>query len=178
MCRTAKDTQLGTEGERFAFDRVGVQPRERMGLPAVTSTLQEYGPVLAIAWWDKDYQEPIYPVTNLELADEACYWYAKRFRIETFFSDQKSRGFNLHKSHLAAPDRLARMLIATCLAYVRIIYLRVIAKQNEWVKIIHRPDRYGLSLSQLGLILLDHLLNEPLSIPVAFHMPWLATSVR
>jgi hypothetical protein len=51
VCRTAKDTQLGTEGERFAFYKVGVQPGERIGLPAVTFTLQEYGPVLAIAWW-------------------------------------------------------------------------------------------------------------------------------
>lgn len=31
--------------------------------------------------------------------------YAKRFRIETFFSDQKSRGFHLHKSHLSDPVR-------------------------------------------------------------------------
>ena len=27
--------------------------------------------------------------------EEARYWYAKRLRIETFFSDQKSRGFHL-----------------------------------------------------------------------------------
>ena len=178
VCRTAKDIQLGAEGEQFAFYQVGVQPGERMGLPGVTFTLQEYGPVLAIAWWNEDYTEPIYLVTNMELADEACYWYAKRFHIETFFSDQKSRGFNLHKSHLATPDRLARLLIATCLAYVWIIYLGVIAKRDEWVKIIHRPDRCDLSLFQLGLLLLDHFLNEHLSIPVAFHMPTLAKSVR
>jgi hypothetical protein len=178
VCRTARDIRLRAEGEQFAFYEVGVQPRERMGLPGVTFTRQEYGPVLAIAWWDEDYKEPIYLVTNMELADEACYWYAKRFRIETFFSDQKSRGFNLHKSHLAAPDRLARLLIATCLAYVWIIYLGVIAKRDEWVKIIHRPDRCDLSLFQLGLLLLDHFLNKHLSIPVAFHMPRLAKSVR
>ena len=47
-------------------------------------------------------------------ADEACRLYAKRFRIETFFSDQKSRGFHLHQSHLADPTRLARLLMAAC----------------------------------------------------------------
>jgi len=31
-----------------------------------------YGPVLAIAWWDRGYVEPIYLITNLELVDEAC----------------------------------------------------------------------------------------------------------
>jgi hypothetical protein len=38
--------------------------------------------------------------------------------IETFFSDQKSRGFNLHKSHVSDPARLARLLIAACLACI------------------------------------------------------------
>jgi hypothetical protein len=177
-CRTAKNTQLGTEGERFSFHEVGVQPGERIGLPHVTFTLQDYGPVLAIAWWEVGYKEPIYLVTNMELVEEACYWYAKRSRIETFFSDQKSRGFNLHKSHISDPARLARLMIAACLAYIWIIYLGVIAKRDDWVKIIHRADRCDLSLFQLGLNLLDHFLNEHLPIPVAFQMPHLAESVR
>ncbi len=36
---------------------------------------------------------------------------------------------------------------------------------------IHPTDRCGLSLFQPGLVLLDHLLNEDLPIPVAFHPP-------
>ena len=95
----------------------------------------------------------------------------------TFFSDQKSRGFNLHKSHIADPARLARLMIAACLAYIWIIYLGVIAKRDDWVQVIHRTDRCDLSLFQLGLRLLEHFLNEHLPIPVAFDMP-LAESVR
>jgi len=178
VCRTAKDIQLGVEGERFSFDEIGVQPGECIRLAGVTFTLQNYGPVLAVAWWGWGYQEPIYLVTNLELADEACYWYRRRYRIETLFSDQKSRGFNLHKSHIADPKRLARLMIAACLAYIWIIHLGVVAKQDGWVPIIHRTDRCDLSLFQLGLNLLDHVLNECLPIPVAFHMPRLAESVR
>jgi hypothetical protein len=44
-CRTAKDIQLGVQSERFALDEVGVQPGECLGLPGVTFTLQDYGPV-------------------------------------------------------------------------------------------------------------------------------------
>jgi len=151
---------------------------ELISLPKVTFTRQAYGPIHAIAWWKKGYKEPLYLITNLELAEEACYWYAKRFRIKTFFSDQKSRGFNLHKSHLSDPVRLARLMIAACLAYIWIIYLGVVAKRDGWVKIIHRTDRCDLSLFQLGLNLLEHFLNERLPIPVAFPMPDLAKSVR
>jgi len=178
VCRTAKNAQLGAEGDTFSFHEVGVQPGECIGLPDVTFTLQAYGPVQAVAWWEARYEEPIYLVTNMELAEEACYWYAKRYRIETFFSDQKSRGFNLHRSHISDPARLARLLIAACLAYIWIIYLGVIAKRDDWVKVIHRADRCDLSLFQLGLNLLDHFLDEHIHIPVAFQMPRLAESVR
>jgi hypothetical protein len=178
VCRTAKDIQLGAEGDRFSFQEVIVQPGECIDLPDVTFTLQDYGPVLAIAWWEAGYEEPIYLVTNMELVEEACHWYRKRFRIETFFSDQKSRGFNLHKSHISDPERLARLLIAACLAYIWIIYLGVIAKRDDWVSIIHRSDRCDLSLFQLGLNLLEHFLNEHLFIPVGFQMPYLPESVR
>jgi hypothetical protein len=34
----------------------------------------------------------------MDAAEEACRYYQKRFRIETFFSDQQSRGFHIHKS--------------------------------------------------------------------------------
>jgi len=178
VCRTAKNVQLGVEGERFAAHEVDVQPGECIGLPGVTFTLQDYGPVLAIAWWESGCKEPIYLVTNMEQVKDACAWYVKRFRIETFFSDEKSRGFNLHKSHLSNPQRLARLMIAACLAYIWIVYLGVIAVRDGWVKIIHRTDRCDLSLFQLGLNLLEHFLNEHLPIPVAFQMPHLLESVR
>ena len=91
--------------------------------------------------------------------------------IETFFSDQKSRGFHLHQRHLSDPARLTRLLLAACLAYLWIIYLGALAHQDTWVRRIHRTDRCDLSLFQLGFVLLDHLLNEALPLPVAFRPP-------
>ena len=171
VCRTAKNTQLLEDGDWFSFKEIAVQPGNCIGLEQVRFTEKAYGPVLAIAWWAVDYKQPIYLVSNLDLVGEACYWYARRFRIETFFSDQKSRGFHLHKSHIADPSRLTRLMIAACLAYIWIIYLGAIAKQQGWLSIIHRRHRCDLSLFQLGLILLEHFLDEQLPIPVAFEMP-------
>ena len=168
VCRTASNAILNVEGEEFSFKSLSLHPGEQISLPEVLFTRQNYGPVHAIAWWRKGYLEPIYLVTNLELIEEACHWYAKRFRIETFFSDQKSRGFNLHKSHLAAPSRICRLMIASCLAYVWMIYLGTVAQKTGLDKTIHRTDRCDLSLFQLGLRLLDHFLNLGKAIPVAF----------
>jgi hypothetical protein len=171
VCRTAKNRLVNDDGDQFALGEIHLQPGDCLSLPDVLVTQDEYGPVLVVAWWRKDAQEPIYLVSNMTLAEEACYWYGKRFRIETFFSDQKSRGFHLQKSHIADPERMSRLLIAACLAYIWVIYLGIIAKRDQWVAIIHRTDRCDLSLFQLGLDLLEHFLNDSLPIPVAFQIP-------
>jgi hypothetical protein len=172
VCRTGCTLTAAYEGETFRLDTLGwwIKPGTLVDLPAVLLTRDSYGPIRLICCWAKGYQEPLYLVTNMASADEACRMYAKRFRIETFFSDQKSRGFHLHKSHLSDPTRLSRLLIAACLAYIWIVYLGSVCVKDGWVCMIHRSDRCDLSLFQLGLRLLDHLLNEGLSVPVAFHI--------
>jgi hypothetical protein len=168
VCRTAKDIVLTEAEEEFT---VGAGAAAGTHRPAGGGfTRARYGPVQVVAWWAKGEAHPIFLVTNLELAQEACWWYKKRFRIETFFSDQKSRGFHLHQSHRDDPDRLATLMIAAGLAYLWIVYLGRYAQQTGWNKVIHRTDRCDLSLFQLGLDLLEHFLNEGLPIPVAFQM--------
>jgi hypothetical protein len=115
-----------------------------------------------------DLKEPLYLVSNLPLDEDPCQWYRLRFTIETFFSDQKSRGFHLHKSHLSDPERIAQLMIATCLAYLWIIYLGNLAQRHGLYRIIHRTDRCDLSLFQLGLRLLDYYLNQEAAIPTSF----------
>ena len=170
VCRTAKNTQMYEEDLPFSFCDLLLQPGELISVPDVSFTRQGYGPVNVIAWWERGYQNPIFLVTNLDLPDEACDWYKKRFRIETFFSDQKSRGFHLHKSHLADPVRLGTLMIAACLAYLWIIYLGLTALREDWVSLIHRSDRCDWSLFRLGLALLDYFLNEDVPISVSFSL--------
>lgn len=167
-CRTASNAILYDGEEEFSFQDLILKPGMCLAMEAVTFTRQRYGPVLAVAWWRSDYQEPIYLVSNMDLVEEVCMWYKKRFRIETFFSDQKSRGFHLHKSHLADPKRLAHLMVAACLAYIWVVYLGTQAMQSHYLPLIHRTDRCDLSLFQLGLRLLEHLLDFDLPIPIAF----------
>jgi hypothetical protein len=65
---------------------------------------------------------------------------------------------------------LERLMIAACLTYIWIIYLGVICLDDGWNRQIHRTDRCDLSLFQLGMDLLEHLLNENLPIPVTFRL--------
>jgi len=166
-CRTSSNTIL-YDGEEFSFQDRILRPGMCLSIQEVAFTRQRYGPVLAVAWWRKNYQEPIYLVSNLDLVEEVCHWYQRRFKIETFFSDQKSRGFNLHKSHLSNPTRLAKLMLAACLAYLWIIYLGVQAFSQNLLALIHRTDRCDLSLFQLGLRVLEHFLDFNQPIPVSF----------
>src|SRR5215216_5404685 len=77
---------------------------------------------------------------------------------------------HLHKSHISESTRLARLLMAACLAYIWIVYLGALCEQDGWVRIIHRGDRCDHSLFQLGLRLLAYFLKEDVMIPVAFYI--------
>lgn len=173
VCRTAKNTTLYWEGEPFRFD--AMIPHCDRGdyfiAPGALFTRKKYGPVNAITWWRKDCKEPIHLITNIESPEEACSWYAKRFRIETFFRDQKSQGFQIHKSHISIPHRLAHLLIPACLAYYWVIYLGVGAIHTGLSKVIHRKSRIDLSLFQMGLSLLDFMVSRGLRIPIGFLAP-------
>ena len=92
----------------------------------VMFTNKRYGPVNVMVYWEDGHVAPIYLVTNMESADDTIRYYSKRFRIETFFSDQKSRGFGIGKSHISDPVRLSRLMIAACLAYIWMIFMGTI----------------------------------------------------
>jgi len=171
-CRTAQSTVARWDGETFRLDTLGAcsKPGTLIVLQEVQITRDAYGPVMVLCCWAKGYQEPLYLVSNMDAAEEACRYYQKRFRIETFFSDQKSRGFHIHKSHMSDPQRLSRLLIAACLAYIWIVYLGALCETEGWRERIHRRKRCDLSLFQLGLRMLEHFLNEELPIPVQFHV--------
>jgi len=172
VCRTGISMTATWEGETCRLDTLGtcIKAGTRIALQEVFFPAEAYGPIMLLCCWAKGYQEPLYLISNMTSAEEACQLHGKRFRIETFFSDQKSRGFHLHKSHLSTQERLSRLLMAACLAYIWVVSLGAVCEQDGWVPLIHRGDRCDLSLFQMGLPLLDHLLNEDLSIPVAFHI--------
>jgi Transposase DDE domain len=171
-CRTAQSTVATWEGVTFRLDTLGAcsTPGTLIALQEVQFTRDAYGPVMVLSCWAKGYQEPLYLVSNMDTAEEACRYYQKRFRIETFFSDQKSRGFHIHQSHISDPQRLSRLLIAACLAYIWIVYLGSLCEKEGWGRIIHRSDRCDLSLFQLGLRLLEYVINENLPILVQFYV--------
>lgn len=171
VCRTANNVCLYEDEHEFRFTDLGLRRGDYTEIENVTFTQTKHTGVSAIAVWKAAYAEPLYLVTNMQLGQEALYYYQRRFCIETFFSDQKSRGFHLADSHLREPVRLERLLIASCLAYVWMICLGVLVEATGQVSVVHRKKRCDLSLFQLGLLWLEHALNQGLQLWVPFRLP-------
>lgn len=157
------------EGEKsqaigaYPLARGQVFHREQVGFTQEASLILNL-----IGWWSSRYEDPIFLVTNLPNAYQACRYYRRRFQIETFFSDQKSRGFQIDKSHLSDPARLSRLLIAAFLAYIWMICLGlwvVATKRTGW---IDRTDRIDKSLFRLGLDWIKHALKRKLDLEPLF----------
>jgi hypothetical protein len=171
VCRTAPNLLMRVEGQSFTIGAMAPERGDLLGVRPAYVTAKQYGPVSVLAVWETAYEEPIYLVTNLVDLKAALGLYRKRAHIETFFSDQKSRGFQMHKSHLSEPTRLMRLLLASCLAYIWLVYLGVCALRDGWLKRLHRQDRCDLSLFRLGLRLLARCLKDDIPIPEGFLVP-------
>ncbi len=171
VCRTAPNLLMTVHERERQIAALAPTRGELLAVRPAWITAERYGPVAILAIWEQAYEEPIYLVTNMLDLDAALAAYRKRAHIETFFSDQKSRGFHIHKSHLRDPARLTRLLIASCLAYLWIVYLGVCALCDGWRKRLHRQDRCDLSLFRLGLRLRARCLKDDSAIPDGLLVP-------
>ena len=171
VCRTALNLLMTVEGRQFHISAMAPKRGEKLAVRPAWFTAEEYGPISILAVWEAAYEEPLYLVTNMSNLEAALALYRQRAHIETFFSDQKSRSFHLHKSHLCDPIRLTRLLIAACLAYLWLVYLGVCALRDGWLKRLHRQERCDLSLFRRGLRLLARCLKEAIPIPAGLLVP-------
>jgi hypothetical protein len=171
VCRTATTITVSAHDRVFTVGDLPLARGEAVALANVHLTAERYGPVLLLGLWDADQEAPIYLITSLADAELAADWYRLRFRIECMFADHKSRGFHIHKSHLRQPERVARLLVATSLAYLWVHALAMFADQHGWLERFHRRARCDLSLFQIGVRALRYALREGLRVPVSFQLP-------
>ena len=171
--RTAKNIIVRTQAEGLgqALADLAPLPGQDKFLKDVYFTQLEIGPVNIAIIWHQTNQVHIYLVTDAETLEQTQSWYRRRFKIETLFSDTKSRGFRLDKSGIRHPERMVRLLIAVFLAYIWMIYLGTLVICQQQLDLITQTDRFVDSLFQLGRAYLDRILEEGWLIPVSVALP-------
>jgi hypothetical protein len=159
VLRTSKNTLITEdEWDEFKLDSVCIEQGEHFFLEDIGFTKKKFTANIFI-WHGKGHKKPLYLVTNLDYEKEIKAVYKKRFKIEPFFRDQKSKGFNIHKSGLSDPKRLERLLMGTCLAYIFAIMAATKAYKSVFYKEIAGDDKEVLSLFQLGYRFILHLVD-------------------
>jgi len=165
-CRTSLDVKVFYQGKWVALKDLPLQDGEECFFPHVLFTeSSQVGPANIAAVWNKKEGCHWFIVTNCGTLAETQKWYEKRFTIETLFSDIKGRGFNVNKTRLFKPDRVSRLLMAVAIADLLTVFLGVELILSGKLERMVRTDAFYYSLFQLGLIYLDHLLNECLGFP-------------
>lgn len=160
VLRTRKDMIAEESSDCFCLKSLGTGQQEYLFIPGILITQQQYGPVNLLVWHSRKYKDALYLLTNLDFAGQISGYYKKRFTIETFFSDQKTKGFQLHRSKIEDPERLATLLIAACLAYIFLLLVALQAYRQNLLLQIHRKDRCDLSLFTIGKRALEYLIDQ------------------
>ena len=160
VLRTGAQVQIEEyEGEVFKVGNVVLESGSDLFFEDVRFTKKRYGPVNLLIWHGDQYEDSIFLVTNLDFNLEIQQFYIKRFKIEPFFRDQKSKGFHIQRSGLRDPRRIEKLLIATCLAYVLSIMASTKASKSKFYDRTARTDGDFLSLFQLGKIFIEVLVD-------------------
>ena len=164
VVRTSKSAKFNQAGIKVALPKKMKEGQTEYWYD-VDFTDEYYGPLTLAAWRYPGKQEIFYLLSshkNIQFIKE-CY--KKRQIIETFFSDLKTKGFHLQKSHISDLRRLGNLTIVACLSYIWVVLLGNYALNQGLNKMFHRTERCDLSLLQLGFRYLEYLINNELRLP-------------
>ncbi len=151
VLRTSKNAKItDSSAEEFIPQSVCLSPGEDLFFEDIYFTKKKWLTHLLV-WHGKGHKKPLYLVTNLDFTPEIKQFYKKRFKIEPFFRDLKSKGFHIQRSGLRDPKRLSRLLIAACLAYVLCIMASTKACKSKFYSLIVEDDGDSVSIFQVGL---------------------------
>jgi len=160
VLRTAKNTILeNTDGEQYTPSSVAIKPGDSLFIENLYFNNEQYGAVNVLFWHGKGYEEPLFLVTNIDDGYLVQSYYIKRFLIETFFRDIKSKGFNIQKSGLRDPKKLSRLVMCCCFAFIFGILSGVKARKSKFYDFVCEQYEKSLSLFQLGLNFMRKLVD-------------------
>jgi len=169
VLRTAKNIIITPQGQAcYKLEELYPAAQEKFFFaPQVWFKTELYGPVNVLCWHDQTrYKDPIYLVTNLELPQMAAHYYRKRASIETLFGDIKSRGFSIHRTKVADPERLSALLMLVCIAYILTFsFGNQVSRLDSVSRFCRKERRDELSIFSLGLNALDYFMDFNIKIP-------------
>ena len=164
VVRTARNAKFTKKGYPLNLPRK-LKPGESKFISNTDFTQDYYGPVNVLVCQLDNKKETLFLITNHHSSCITKQIYKQRQKIETFFSDLKTKGFYLHKSHISDLKRLGNLMISACIGYIWVVLLGEYSLYKGINAIFHRTERCDLSLLQLGFRYIEHMINNNLKFP-------------
>ena len=160
VLRTSSKVLLrDAEGECFRPSEVFVEVGQGLFLESLRMGKGTYGPVNMLVWHGKGHGSPLYLVTDKDDLGVVAPSYIRRFYIETFFRDIKSMGYHINRSRIRSPEKLSRLVMCCCLAYILTIMSGIKCKKSVVYEIVVSGAKGALSLFQIGLRFIRKLVD-------------------
>jgi len=136
---------------KTAYEAAGMGPGQLIHWEqaAFTEKHQRAGLTLTVHWGEGE-EEPLCLVSSLPASLYPEQIYEMRAWIETLFGHQKSRAFQLARTHLTMPEQIDRLFLALAIASCMILGLGTHLFIIGQSKMVDRSDRRDLSLFQIG----------------------------
>lgn len=118
-----------------------------------------FGPTWLLLHWAKGEDTPWLLVSDCAQVGTVLRRYRRRAWIETMYGDMKARGFDLEATQLRHHQRIERLMLAVCLAYLWLVALGSWVVKNGYRHLVDRKERRDKSYFRLGLDWLKRCLN-------------------
>jgi len=120
-----------------------------------------------ILHWEKGEDEPWFLVADQAGHQNLLRLYRTRMWIEQMYGDLKGHGFDLEATHLDNPDRISRLVLAVCMAFVWFITLGAWVVKRGFRHFVDHKSRRDKSYFRIGWDWLERCLR--LAQPIPFH---------
>ena len=145
----------------------------RVVAPVQITKEHAFGPARLVYHWARGEERPWRLVTNAPTGEEPArsayrilQHYRRRMWIEELFGDCQGGRFQLQRTRLRAPERIARLMLILSLVYVWLVAVGSAVVKRGDRRYVDRTDRRDRSYLAIGLRWIRRCLQNEAPIPI------------
>jgi hypothetical protein len=121
-----------------------------------------------ILHWDKGEDEPWFLVSDQAGQRRLIRVYQVRMWTEEMYGDMKGHGFDLEATHLDNPNRISRLVLGVCIAFVWFITLGSWIFKRGFRHFVDHKSRRDKSYFRIGWDWIERCIRLQLPVPIRF----------
>jgi hypothetical protein len=156
------------EGDWFPIAQIPIRPGQTRVVGWVwLAKTNPFGLTWLVLHWAKGEDEPWILVSDYQDQKQVVSAYRRRMWIEEMYGDMKGHGFDLEATHLRDVERIERLMLGVCIAFVWLITLGSWVVKNSLRHLIDHKSRRDKSYFRLGWDWVERCIR--LGLPIRLH---------